>query len=238
MLSENSLTHRVKNKSQKLIKCGNVWVGLYRQATGMPGSSKTIVPDVSPPNKPSKATAKSIPAPKALTVEKRKAEQVQGEQTSKKSRYGSTSLSTEAKQGVDTLQNIMKCKHREQDLKLQQAGQQSSKQAAESTTDVKDEEVSQQILGKGDLRVTPAKPPKPMGMVMHTKTLDVLQELHQQQLEKLKKHKMVMHTKTLDVLQELHQQQLEKLKNTEWLRFPLSWNHNLLKTSLMAIYLS
>ena len=113
---------RVKTKSQKLIKCGHVWVGLYRQATGMPGSSKTIVPDVSSPSKPSKATAKSTPAPKALTIEKRKAEKVQGEQASKKSRSGSTSLSTKAKQGVDTLQNIMERKRRERDLKLQQAG--------------------------------------------------------------------------------------------------------------------
>ena len=79
---------RVKTKSQKLIKCGHVWVGLYRQATGMPGSSKTIVPDVSSPSKPSKATAKSTPAPKAFSVEKKKAEQVQGEQASKKLRSG------------------------------------------------------------------------------------------------------------------------------------------------------
>ena len=153
----------------------------------MPGSSKTIVPDVSSPNKPSKATAKSTPTPKALSVEKRKAEQVQGEQANKKSRSGSTSLSTETKQGVDTLQNIMERKRRERDLKLQQAGQQSSKQEAEKTMDIKEEEVSQSHSGKGDLRLTFAKPPKPMGMVMHTKTPDVLQELHQQQLDKLKK---------------------------------------------------
>ena len=68
------------------------------------------------------------------------------------------------------MQTIMERKRRERDLKLQQAGQQSSKQEAEKTTAVKDEEVSQKKSGKGDLRVTPAKPPKPMDVVMHAKT--------------------------------------------------------------------
>ena len=60
---------KVKNKSQKLVKCGHVWVGLYRQATSILGTSTTIVPDVSSPSKPSR------PGPKAITLEKRKAEQ-------------------------------------------------------------------------------------------------------------------------------------------------------------------
>ena len=88
------------------------------------------------------------------------------------------------------MQNIMERKHREQDLKLQQAGQQSSKQEVEKTTHIKEEEVSQSKSSKGDLRLAPAKPHKPMGMIMHTKTPNVLQELHQQQLNKLKKQRM------------------------------------------------
>ena len=83
----------------------------------------------------------------------------------------------------------MECKHRERDLKLQQACQQSSKQEAKKTTAVK-EEVSQKKSGKGDLRVTPAKPPKPMDVVLHAKTRDALQEMHQQQLDKLKRQRM------------------------------------------------
>ena len=68
---------KVKNKKQKIVKCGHVWVGLYRQAIGMPRSSKTIVLDVSSPSKPSKAPTKILPTPMAITVEKRKAEQTQ-----------------------------------------------------------------------------------------------------------------------------------------------------------------
>ena len=45
----------------------------------MPRSSRTIVPDVSSPSKTSKALAKTIFAPKTITAEKRKAEQVLGE---------------------------------------------------------------------------------------------------------------------------------------------------------------
>ena len=41
-----------------------------------------------------------------------------------------------------------------------------------------------------DLRVTLAKPPKPVDAVLHAKTLDALQELHQQQLDKLKRQCM------------------------------------------------
>ena len=84
----------------------------------MPGISKTRLPDMSSPSKPSKATTKSTSDLKALSVEKRKAEQAHGEQASKKSRSGSTSLSTETRQGVDTLQNIMERKRRERNLKL------------------------------------------------------------------------------------------------------------------------
>ena len=111
--STTSQMEKVKNKSHKLVKCGHVWVGLYRHATGTPRSSKTIVLDVSSPSKPSKATANVIPDPKAITVEKRKAEQEQVEQASKKSRSGSISLSIDAKQGVDTLQMIIERKRRE-----------------------------------------------------------------------------------------------------------------------------
>ena len=175
---------KVKTKAQKLIKCGHVWVGLYRQATGMPDISQARLPDMSSPSKPSKATPKSISDSKALSVEKRKAEQTPGEQASKKSRSGSTSVSTKTRQGVDTLQTIMERKRRERDLKLQQQGQQLSKQGA------KEEEVSQVQTERADLRVTPAKPPKPMGTVMHAKSFDALQELHQKQLDKLKKQRM------------------------------------------------
>ena len=85
------------------------------------------------------------------------------------------------------MQNFMECKRREQDLKLPQAGQQSSQQEGAKTKDIKEEEVSQSKSGKGDLRLAPAKPPKPMGMVIRTKTPDALQKLHQEQLDKLKK---------------------------------------------------
>ena len=55
---------------------------------------------------------------------------------------------------------------------------------------VKEEEVSQKKPAKVDLRVTPAKPPKPVDVVLHVKTQDSLQELHQQQVDKLKRQRM------------------------------------------------
>ena len=175
---------KVKNKSQKLVKCGHVWVGLYRQATSILGTTTTILPDVSSPSKPSK------PGPKAVILEKRKAEQEPEEQASKKSKSASTSLSTDAKQGVDALQTIMERKRKERELKLQATSQHSSKQESEKKPTVKEEEVSQKKPAKFDLRVTSVKPPKPVDMVLHAKTQDSLQELHQQQADKLRRQRL------------------------------------------------
>ena len=120
---DSTITHmeKVKNKSQKLVKCGHVWVGLYKQATGLPRATTTNLPDVSSPSKPSK------PAPKAVLLQKTKVERKLEEQASKKSKSTSTSLSTDAKQGVDALQTIMERKRKEPELKLHATSQHSLK---------------------------------------------------------------------------------------------------------------
>ena len=88
------------------------------------------------------------------------------------------------------MQTIMERKRKERELKLQATGQHFSKQEPEKQPLVKEEEVSQKKPAKVDLRVTPAKPPKPVDVVLHGKTQDSLQELHQQQVDKLKRQRM------------------------------------------------
>ena len=110
----------VKTKSQKLVKCGHVWVGLFRQATASHQANPNPLPDVSSPSKPSKQ------AIEAANLKKRKLEQALKEQDSKRSRSTSTSLSTETKKGSDALQKIMDKKKKEMELKMQ-TSQHSSK---------------------------------------------------------------------------------------------------------------
>ena len=101
---------KFKNKSQKLLKCGHVFVGLYKQALSLP--SATSPPDISSPSKTMK------PAAPANGSQKRKGEQVPEAQISKKSKSTSTSLSTDTKKGVDALETIMEKKRKERELKL------------------------------------------------------------------------------------------------------------------------
>ena len=77
-----------------MVKCGHVWVGLYRQAVTTAAKSATIqLEDVSSPHKPPQHFID------AANLKKRKLEQALLEQESKKSKSATTSLSTDTKQG-------------------------------------------------------------------------------------------------------------------------------------------
>ena len=90
---DSTIMQKVKLKSQKLVKCGHVWVGLYRQAIIVAAKSATIkLDDVSSPSKPPQ------PLTDAANLKKRKLEQALLEQESKKSKSATTSLSTDTKQ--------------------------------------------------------------------------------------------------------------------------------------------
>ena len=97
-------------------------------------------------------------------------------------------MSTETKKGGDALQKIMEKKKREMELKMK-TSQQSSKSGSEKKAIGKEEEVSQlkqEEVSQGtsvkpkELSVFSSKPPKPVEILLHTRSLDALQEIHQQ----------------------------------------------------------
>ena len=108
----------VKLKSQKLVKCGHVWVGLYGKAIMTATKSATIqLDDVSSPGKPPQQLAESA------GMKKRKLEQELLDQESKKSRSTTTSISIDTKQGGDTWKMIMDKKKKEMERKAQNTSQ-------------------------------------------------------------------------------------------------------------------
>ena len=188
-----SQLQKVKTKSQKLVKCGHVWVGLFRQTTASHDTNPAHMLDVSSLSNP------STQAIEAANLKKRKMEEALVEQESKKSRSASTSLSIETKKRSDTLQKIMDKKKKEMELKVQTTSQHSSKQDSEKKAPSKEEEVSQgkqEEVSQGkpvkplELSVVSVKPPKPVEILLHPKSMDALQELHQMQTQNLRKQRM------------------------------------------------
>ena len=173
----------VKLKSQKMVKCGHVWVGLFRQAVTTAAKSATIqLEDVSSPSKPSQQLTE------AVNLKKRKLEQALLEQESKKSRSATTFVSTDTKQGRDTLQMLMEKKKREMERKAQSTSQHSSKQEPKKKVANKEQEVSQEK--PVEKSIVSVKPTTSVEVLLVPKSLHALEELHQQQMEQLKKQRM------------------------------------------------
>lgn len=108
----------VKLKAQKLVKCSQLWVGLFRQATGQCQIPTNPLLDASSPSKPSKQASKASQS-KKRKLERALQEQALKEQASKKSPSISTSLSIDAIEDRDNLKFLLEKKKKERELKLQ-----------------------------------------------------------------------------------------------------------------------
>ena len=77
----------VKEKGQKMVKCGHVWIGLYRQAVTLAAKAATIHLDTSVPSSPNKSTQQIA---ESSGDRKRKAEAATLELVSKKNKSTSS----------------------------------------------------------------------------------------------------------------------------------------------------
>ena len=139
----------VKEKGQKLIKCGHVWVGLYRQAATLAAKAATIHLDTSRPPSPNKMTQQ--PA-ESSGDKKRKAEAASLELISKKPKPTAVAIELPLSTAGDNWKTLLERKrleklNKEKNLLSSQTTSQHSIRLPEGQVSqvqvLKDDEVSQ-----------------------------------------------------------------------------------------------